>query len=553
MIRFVYLIVLIALLIPAIVLAQPDLNRGLVAYYPFNGNDRDASGNKNNPVFNNTTYTTDKWGNTRNACLFNGKDQYIKIRNSSSLNFTGAMSISVWVKVNDFYTGKCHGNRILMKADRDYLDGTYLLGFDDNFYTKATNCDNYQVDTKHQTFYGQATASTKLFVSTGKWYLLTYTYDGKYARLYADCDLLAETSLPHYQFTNEYDIYLGHLNDWQYPYWFNGIMDELRIYNRCLSAEEITALCLKSNTVVSEIPVADFSYTISKCKELNVLLSPKSNAKQYEWRLNGKTIGRKNKFTYSVTGPGSYTLVLTGTDVNGRPFSVKKSFELEKPDTRINYQLKKEPGTYFFSCMGKKAYKYTWYLNDTLIGRKRQKEYTFYRSNSYTVRLEAEDKNGCTGSTEKTIPVAVKIMTEPAPSLPQVQDAPPPAAVVDEVSSASFPDKRENILIRTFDVKNDSVTVSFYDNAEIDGDTISIIYNHAIIASHIGLTDKPLTYTFRVLGGEEGNELVMYAENLGSIPPNTALMIIYDGETRHELTLTSTNSVNSMVRFRLKR
>jgi hypothetical protein len=66
------------------------------------------------------------------------------------------------------------------------------------------------------------------------------------------------------------------------------------------------------------------------------------------------------------------------------------------------------------------------------------------------------------------------------------------------------------------------------------------------------LTDKPLTFVIKVLPGNSRNELAMYAENLGSIPPNTALMIIQDGNKRYELNVNSTKSSNGTIRFKLR-
>src|SRR5258706_16077985 len=96
-------------------LAQVNLNQGLVAYYPFTGNANDASGNNNNPVFNNAALTTDRFGNSNSAYSFNGIDNYIRIPNNPSLNPTNQITICAWFKVMCFYQGPCHGNSILMK------------------------------------------------------------------------------------------------------------------------------------------------------------------------------------------------------------------------------------------------------------------------------------------------------------------------------------------------------------------------------------------------------------------------------------------------------
>src|SRR5215471_8130342 len=120
------LFLLVLLIFSKCLFAQVNLNQGLLAYYPFTGNANDASGNNNNPVFNNATLTSDRFGNANNAYSFNGIDNCIRIPNSPSLNPSNQISICVWVNVNGFYQGKCHGNNIVMKGDADYLPGDYM-------------------------------------------------------------------------------------------------------------------------------------------------------------------------------------------------------------------------------------------------------------------------------------------------------------------------------------------------------------------------------------------------------------------------------------------
>ena len=60
------------------------------------------------------------------------------------------------------------------------------------------------------------------------------------------------------------------------------------------------------------------------------------------------------------------------------------------------------------------------------------------------------------------------------------------------------------------------------------------------------------TFTIKINPGNSRNELVMYAENLGSIPPNTALMVIYDGDKRYEINVNSNKTTNGAVSFRLR-
>ena len=114
--------------------------------------------------------------------------------------------------------------------------------------------------------------------------------------------------------------------------------------------------------------------------------------------------------------------------------------------------------------------------------------------------------------------------------------------------TANF-EKRNNTLLKTIEVENPTVKVSLYDNGEIDGDSISLFYYGKLLLSHQRLSDKPITLNINVDKEMSMNELVMYAENLGSIPPNTALMVVYDGSNRYEVRITSDLKKSGTIRF----
>lgn len=233
------------LILSASLSAQVNLGLGLMAYYPFSGNANDASGNNNNPVFNNATPASDRFGNVNSAYSFNGIDNYIRIPNSPTLNTASQLSICAWVKVNGFYQGTCHGNALVQKGDADFLTGNYLLRFDDNAFTNGQNCVNPVVDAAHQNFYGVNAVSTfpgyTPYIQPSQWYSVVYTYDGTTAKLFVNCELKVSVTTGPVTFTNLYDLFFGRLNSTQFPYWFNGVMDEVRIYNRALNTGEVKA------------------------------------------------------------------------------------------------------------------------------------------------------------------------------------------------------------------------------------------------------------------------------------------------------------------------
>jgi len=112
---------------------------------------------------------------------------------------------------------------------------------------------------------------------------------------------------------------------------------------------------------------------------------------------------------------------------------------------------------------------------------------------------------------------------------------------------------RENELIKTFTVHNDEVTVRLYDNGEIDDDTISVYHNNQVVLSNKRLSTAPLSINLKMDAGNPDHVLVMVAENLGRIPPNTSLMVVHDGDKRYEVRITSTEQKNAMVRFRYQK
>lgn len=90
--------------------------------------------------------------------------------------------------------------------------------------------------------------------------------------------------------------------------------------------------------------------------------------------------------------------------------------------------------------------------------------------------------------------------------------------------------------IRTIDFKSDSLILVLYDNGIVDGDTVSVILNGEVIIPKQGLTEQAYRKVIKIppsMG--DSLQLVIYAENLGSIPPNSGLLIIEDGSDRYEV------------------
>src|SRR6185436_11218544 len=103
-------------------------------------------------------------------------------------------------------------------------------------------------------------------------------------------------------------------------------------------------------------------------------------------------------------------------------------------------------------------------------------------------------------------------------------------------SSTLKPTERKIQKISEIFFTNDSLLLSFYDNGTVDGDTISMVLNGRIIAEKIKLTTNAYRITIPTkIAQNDSLMLIMQAESLGLIPPNTGLLIIQDGETRYEI------------------
>jgi len=152
-------------------------------------------------------------------------------------------------------------------------------------------------------------------------------------------------------------------------------------------------------------------------------------------------------------------------------------------------------------------------------------------------------------------PVAKPVVAVAAPPAPKPVAAPPPVVHVNQfavnTTAASDIAHRQIQNIQTLYITSDSIVVTLYDNGEVDGDTVSILLNGRVIMPREGLSTTPITKTVYVtpdLG--DSLQFVMYAENLGSIPPNTGLMILQDGKVRHEIFFSGDLEKNAAITLR---
>jgi hypothetical protein len=109
---------------------------------------------------------------------------------------------------------------------------------------------------------------------------------------------------------------------------------------------------------------------------------------------------------------------------------------------------------------------------------------------------------------------------------------------------------RVNELVKTISTSVNSVEIKIYDNGTVDNDTVSVYIDNKLVISKERLTEKPITLTIDLDDRRNFHELVMVAENLGEIPPNTSLMVVTAGDKQYEVRITSTEQKNAVVHFK---
>jgi hypothetical protein len=131
-------------------------------------------------------------------------------------------------------------------------------------------------------------------------------------------------------------------------------------------------------------------------------------------------------------------------------------------------------------------------------------------------------------------------LTVTQPRVEENKGAPVPKVLVE----------RENNLVKVINTSESELVISLYDNGTIDNDTISLYHNNELVISNKKLTYSPLEIKIHCSKTDPRHELVVVAENLGDIPPNTALMVVTTpngGRMRFEIFLSSNETRNAKV------
>jgi hypothetical protein len=282
---------------------------GLVGWWPFNGNANDESGNGNNGVVYGATLTSDRLGNTNKSYSFSSVPNRIEIGNTLSPSTqigspNSSWSASAWINKNNS-TGT------LAISDYNSIAGNTNPG--ENDMTMAIHLQVYQ----NYANVGLRSNNVDYNVSGGQvsnsqWHHIAFTADNGILKLYFDGSIVGQT------------IYISSSNFYEAPFYrigasmwngnygpSTGIIDEVGIWNRALTQQEITALynaqtCNSSSNIIT----ADGPTTF--CAGNSVNLKSDVVGGTYQWKKNGVNVSSNGTSrTYKATATGSYTCVAT--------------------------------------------------------------------------------------------------------------------------------------------------------------------------------------------------------------------------------------------------
>lgn len=224
---------------------------GLKAYWPFDGNANDMSGNNNNGTVFNATLATDRFGNTNRCYAFNGTSSHIDVLHSATVDMASGQdfSVSFWVKTNAGAT-----------ASTPIYKGVYGVWSGYMFMAKNNN-SGYCTTSGNMTFYvaassqGDACANTGICNDAANWYFVTGNYKAStnqsfiYVNAVLQSDVGGKASGSSTSNTNKL-IFGATNNSSSYLNYFNGYLDDIRLYGKLLTQAEITALYNEANPVI---------------------------------------------------------------------------------------------------------------------------------------------------------------------------------------------------------------------------------------------------------------------------------------------------------------
>jgi len=298
---------------------------GLVAHWDMNGTVSDVSGNGNNGTAYNLTAAAGENGVMGDAWYFNGTNSYILVPYSPSFNLQ-KYSICATVKVMGFYSGTCEANTIFARGKSGAGTGTYSMVFTE---TNGEQCVSFDSTVDNFITYAgdfptSASFNYSPYIAENRWYTVVATFNDSVYNIYVN-DTLKHSATPTdvggLMNSSTDGINIG-LNTFEpaFPYAFNGVIDDIRLYNRVLSGSEIITygtLAVPDVTVSTsrlDIYPNPASSSITVCSEdkiTNVAICNLVGQEVYSGQYDAHQV----QVDISPLTAGVYFVKINGTDV----------------------------------------------------------------------------------------------------------------------------------------------------------------------------------------------------------------------------------------------
>ncbi len=521
----IYRIIFGLLFLPMLVSAQPAV-KGLVASYKCDGNAMDASENLNNGLLvGGVTTTSDRWGNRCGALHFNGKDAYITIPDSKTLHgITDAITVTAWFKM-EHTTDKTKWLSLLCKGKSP---GEALNNPQYRFQFKSSAQSSLSINM----------ASAKIPYAIGRelpdstWSFIAMVYDRMTLRIYLNDTMIFTWPFDEPFIINTSPLYIGHDVPGHNKF-FNGSLDDIRIYNVPLSFSEIKAIYHEGAGDTKKDEISDCPGDIEKSNDFG-----KCGTK-VEFPTPMLTSDCGTEYLKQVSGPVTGSFFNVGT--TAVTFENKDQTESHKCSFNVTVKDIDKPQ---ISCPDNIYVTLSSGQTDTVI---KYEEPTVTDNCPIAVRLVKGKPSGSkfrAGSSEIVYQTTDKGGYKTECSFTVNVSANPADRQTAAIKKTIYGD---TIRIRNNETISDcSVTMFVADDGYEDGDTVSIFFNGEEIVKQERLRVNHGNSYEHIIGihldldPDKPNTIITKAWNVGESAPNTMEVRFFAGNVLDNLSSVKT-------------
>jgi len=381
-----------------------NISNGLIAYYPFDGNADDFSGNGNHGINHGATGAEDRCGNADSSMYFNGGDNWIEVPNSTSLQSPEqALSVSSWIKAESaaiYFICKVDGpsyNAYQFRTGINLLSKQYFLGLNGVDYCWE---DSILVD-----------------LAFNEWFLFTITYDRNDVKFYFNGELSNIHPLTEPINPNSERLEIG--RDAHGPIeWMTGCLDDLRIYNRALSAAEI-ALLYNQSCYPLYLDAAMAPNSVCRGESASIEIINAQAGVSYQLLKDGMPYGvdrtgNLDTLNFSLNNlqeTGSFTVEATDT-ASGCSIILDTTFTVSVLSPNVSATAIPDdeyaPATVSLGSASSGASSFEWFLDGNLIATTEQAEIELGEPGNYSFVLVASSGPPANCTVMDTVVVELK-------------------------------------------------------------------------------------------------------------------------------------------------